>query len=137
MVGVVASFAYLSRDVKPSYGNFMAKPMTDIEVEFQKHINEHGRSFATKEEYYYRLGVFTQIYNQIQRHNAKFAEEMGFTMALNQFSDMTEAEFKKHLGYIPNNDYPEEVSDEEDELDTPVQASVDWVASGAVTPVKD
>lgn len=61
---------------------------------------------------------------------------MGFTMALNQFSDLTEAEFKMNLGYIPSSGSEIEVSDDT-EVDVQAPTSVDWRSSGAVTAVKN
>lgn len=57
-------------------------------------------------------------------------------MALNQFSDLTEAEFKMNLGYIPSSGSVNDVSDDT-EVDVNAPTSVDWRSSGAVTAVKD
>lgn len=65
IVGVVATFAYLNANIKPEGGHFLASPFNDIEVEFQNHLAKFGRNYGTKEEYYYRLGLFTQIYHTI------------------------------------------------------------------------
>ena len=117
----------------------MGEPFNEVEVEFQKHLAGFGRNYGTKEEYYYRLGIFTQNYHLIKTPNAKHVEEMGFTMGFNQFTDLTEAEFKMHLGYIPSGPRDEEFTDEEDivEETSVLASSVDWRSKGAVTAVKD
>jgi hypothetical protein len=45
--------------------------MHEAEQEFMKFISKHKRSYATKEEYYYRLGLFTSTYHKVQSHNTK------------------------------------------------------------------
>ena len=97
---------------------------------------KHGRSFATQEEFNYRFTLFVSNYNKVKTHNDKFVEDMGFEMEINKFSDLTEAEFKEHTGFIPvpkndDNEMPEGI-----EEDIP-NASIDWRNKGAVTPVKD
>lgn len=62
MVGVVTLFAYLSQGQSGDSTNFLKMPYNNIEEEFQKHLAKHGRNYGTKEEYYYRLGIFTTIY---------------------------------------------------------------------------
>merc|ERR1712230_336875 len=63
------------------------------------------------------------------------AEEHDFTVGINQFADMTRQEFKKTmLTYQADRkqDNPVKIFDESATPD-----SVDWVAKGAVTPVKN
>ena len=102
-------------------------PYNEIEAEFQHHMIRHGRNYGTKEEYYYRLGLFTAMYHKIKTHNEKFAEEMGFEMGFNRFSDMTEEEFKRHTGFIPVRDYPAEMEDGIEEDVPAVNGGVNWV----------
>jgi hypothetical protein len=60
-------------------------------------------------------------------------------MALNHFSDLSEAEFKQYLGYNPTLRHDNEERDLVLEADETVNApaSVDWKAAGAVTPIKN
>ena len=56
------------------------------------------RSYGTKEEFTYRLSVFSENYHKIMAHNMN-PKNSGFYMAVNKFTDMTAAEFKQRLGY--------------------------------------
>merc|ERR1712109_387139 len=77
-----------------------------------------------------RVGLFTDVHNWIENHNASGASWMA---GHNQFSDWSAAEYKSILGYVDDDSIEKEYTVfEETNVD-----SVDWVSSGAVTPVKD
>jgi xylem cysteine proteinase len=111
--------------------------MHEAEQHFMQFISKHKRSYATKEEYYYRLGLFTQMYQRIQTHNNKHVELHGFEMEVNHFSDLTEAEFKMRLGYQPSIRTEPRTESFGAEQSVEAPASVDWRTSGAVNAVKD
>ncbi|KAL2088805.1 hypothetical protein ACEWY4_015704 [Coilia grayii] len=103
------------------------------ELHFKTWMSEHGKTYKELPEYYHRLHIFTQNRRRILQHNAG---RHSFTMALNQFSDLTFAEFKKaFLLHEPQNcsattgTYRYQAG--------PYPDSVDWRARGNyVTPVK-
>ncbi|KAJ8417348.1 hypothetical protein AAFF_G00285750 [Aldrovandia affinis] len=73
---------------------------SEEEFEFKSWMAQHNRLYDL-EEYYHRLQVFTENKKRIDRHNAGSHK---FTMGLNQFSDMTFAEFRKtFLLTVPQN----------------------------------
>merc|ERR1711939_789336 len=81
-----------------------------------------------------RFLTFKDNVDFINSHNSR-AEEHGYTVGLNQFGDMNSAEFKKvMLTYKAEQKQqnPVKVFDT-----TNLADSVDWVAKGAVTPVKN
>merc|ERR1719326_265563 len=92
------------------------------------------KAYDTVEEHAARFSTFKDNVDFITSHNAR-SEEHGYTVGINQFADMSSAEFKKTmLTYRadlkkPN---PTPILDESNLAD-----SVDWVAKGAVIPVKN
>lgn len=85
-----------------------------------------------------RFQIFRANVDKIREHNAK---NLSYWLGVTQFADLTEEEFAaKHLG-----GYRPELHQENDVPRTPfprvvgevLEDSVDWVAKGGVTPVKD
>merc|ERR1712159_295258 len=92
------------------------------------------KAYATAEEHEARFLTFKDNVDFINSHNSR-ADEHGFTVGLNQFGDMNSAEFKKvMLTYKAEQKQqnPVKVFDT-----TNLADSVDWVAKGAVTPMKN
>ena len=98
-------------------------------------IANHQRSFGTKEEYEFRLNVFTKNYNDIIIHNAERAATVGYTKGVNGFTDLTPEEFNQRKG----GKYDPKIWENAKPLNTnsPVANSVDWRGAGAVTRVKN
>lgn len=92
----------------------------------------HGRSYSSTAELVYRRSIYAANVATIDAHNARNAS---WNMGVNQFSDLTGAEFKAGFtgGYKPSARGPVWVPPST--IDAPV--SVDWRTRGAVTPVKD
>jgi len=81
-----------------------------------------------------RFEIFKANVDIIDAHNAK---RLSYWFGMNEFSDLTSTEFfSTHLGYIPGKPFISSrtvpFANITDALD-----SIDWVAKGAVTPVKD
>jgi C1A family cysteine protease len=96
---------------------------------------DHGKSYAAELEQH-KFAVFKDNLDFITDHNKNHAEKLGYTVGINQFADLTRNEFKRSmLGYNalkkPTATNPV-LLDEANLAD-----SVDWVAKGAVTPVKN
>jgi hypothetical protein len=120
---VVAVSAFSEIQYQESFAQWMVK--------FEK-------SYAP-EEFFFRYENFKKAMDFVDQHNAG---NYTYTVALNQFSDLTSAEFKLiYLGYKPElrragvpqvpsiHDLPEP--------NTYPDGTVDWVAKGAVTGVKN
>jgi hypothetical protein len=109
-------------------------PISAVEQSFIQHMSFHGYSFATAEEYNFRLATFTATDEKINAANA--VEGITYTVAHNLFSALTDDEFNVRLGY----NGPQAFGD--DEAMTILQeeengAVVDWRLMGAVNEVKN
>jgi len=102
------------------------------EKNFMTHMAEFGLSFATKEEYEFRLGIYTLKDAEIIRINADPANT--FTVGHNKFSTWTDAEYKRLLGYKG----PQTINNTKPVFDgEPVSNGIDWRTKGAVNGIKD
>lgn len=125
--GAGASYYYSGNQASQDSGLISA-----AEMEFFKFIASHGKTYGTKAEYNFRLGVFAEKLAFIEEHNSR--NDATSTVGLNFFADWTQEEMKSMLGY------KQELKTENnvkvfDESDLP--ANVNWVDLGGVTPVKD
>ena len=76
---------------------FGAVSAIDVEQAFVDYLTKYGKSYATKEEYLFRLGRFTRKMALIEEFNAKDGDH--HHVGLNHMSDWTEYEYKRLLGY--------------------------------------
>ena len=95
---------------------------------------EFGKTYDTVEGDASALEAYIQNDHIIEEHNAK---KLSYTLGHNAFSDMTWEEFSAtHMGYL--NRAPKNVERGLVETNTTaLPDAVDWVAKGAVTPVKN
>jgi len=99
---------------------------------FFQFVKDYNKQYPT-EEVFDRFNVFKANLDLITAHNNG---STGWKMGINQFADLTPAEFKAYLGLKPrDNSYIRSVNVEV-LADSPVN-DIDWVSKGAVTPVKD
>jgi C1A family cysteine protease len=102
-----------------------------MERHYLNYLAEHGKSYATKEEYLFRLAEFTRKMKIVESHNAKNTDDA--TVAVNHMSDWTDDEYKAILGYKGKKARNTTVFEGSNDI----PASVNWVEQGAVTPVKN
>jgi C1A family cysteine protease len=102
-----------------------------VETDFSSWLANYAKSYATDEEYEYRLSVFSANADLVKQLNDQ-SEDARF--ALNKFADLTSDEFKSYyLGYV-------HFGRASPQLDIPNVAapdSFDWISKGKVTAVKD
>jgi len=114
-----------------------AAPLTEDQYQFlfSRFVDQYEKNYEVS-EFFHRYNVFKYNLNFVLAHNAK--GDASYTVAMNQFGDLTSKEFAdKFLKLQPA----------QDQFDAPVvdfnnsfgvQAdSIDWRAKGAVTPVKN
>merc|ERR1712139_284367 len=82
-----------------------------------------------------KFKVFKDNLNFIVDHNKNHAERLGYTVGINEFADMTNAEFKRTMTGYNAMMKPQLETVVLDETTAP--ASVDWTTKNAVTPVKN
>merc|ERR1711998_184935 len=101
---------------------------------FEQFKLDHNKSYADH-EVQQKFAVFKDNVDFIYDHNQNHASELGYTVGINQFADMTNAEFARTMtGY----NALQKPKFEETVLDTTNLAdSVDWTTKNAVTPVKN
>lgn len=108
-----------------------AELMNENEYKFMNFVTEHGKSYATVEEYNFRFNIFNQNLKFIEEFNSK--PNQTSTMGLNHLADKTPSEIKMMLGYKA----PEGINMTAAEFEETLEDAVDWRTKGAVTPVKD
>ena len=74
---------------------FLSEQLEADEAAFLKYLTEFGKSYATKEEYKFRLAEFKKSLKHIAEHDEVAT---GHSVGVNHFSDWTHEEYKKMLG---------------------------------------
>jgi C1A family cysteine protease len=102
---------------------------------FTKWVQQYDKQYKT-EEFFSKFGNFKQNLAKIMEHNAS---KKGYTMAMNEYGDMTADEFKAmYTGYKGASNAFLKSMNAPDNTNAPAAASaVDWRTKGAVTPVKN
>merc|ERR1712222_70916 len=133
-IAALAALGLVAVNYSSSEGSqlFLSERITEEEMMYMKYVTEWGKSYGTKAEFEFRMEAFKKTLNKIALHNSDNSHKS--TVGHNQFSDWTEAEYKRLLGYKGR-----QTNNEEAEiLDTSNLAdSMDWRSRGAVTPVKN
>jgi cathepsin L len=116
----------------------IALPLCLLAVSLQDSFNSwaavHGKDYKSKYEYNYRMAVYKSNLDFIESHNR---QNLGFTVAMNQFGDLTLEEFSQlYLGMKvdASNLIQKNVHSDPDFIG---DDTVDWRAKGAVTAVKN
>jgi C1A family cysteine protease len=100
VVGTIAAVALFNGQAPSS--TFLKQSVesgSEVEMAFHRFLGQYGQNIGTKEEYAMRFQIFSQNYHKIMHHNMMQAETKGYTMAMNKFGAMTDAEYKRMLGF--------------------------------------
>merc|ERR1719197_1730169 len=107
----------------------------EYESLWQQFVSDHSKTYKPH-EVMGKFAVFKDNVNFIHDHNKNHAERLGYTVGVNQFADMTNAEFKRTMTGL--NALQEKKQENVVFLDeSTAPASVDWTTKNAVTPVKN
>merc|ERR1719182_625648 len=122
-IAALAALGLVAVNYSSSEGSqlFLSERITEEEMMYMKYVTEWGKSYGTKAEFEFRMEAFKKTLNKIALHNSDNSHKS--TVGHNQFSDWTEAEYKRLLGYKGK-----QTNNEEAEiLDTSNLAdSMDW-----------
>ena len=100
---------------------------------FEQFKGDFGKRYSREGEEAYRKNIFLRNLIKIQEHNANPANT--YTMGVNQFADLTQAEFEAiYLTLqVPKRTY----KTVEPQITASNGGDIDWQAEGVVTPVKN
>jgi hypothetical protein len=110
-----------------------ASPLNHASM-FEEFVVTHGRKYPSEEMKDHRFGIFKENMKFIEETNAK---QLSYKLGITAFADLTFEEFRAQYvgGFVPM------PTDNATKFEKPVgfveEDSVDWVAKGAVTPVKN
>jgi hypothetical protein len=106
--------------------------LEDSQQAFFQFVKDYKKQYPI-EEFFDRFNIFKSNLALIEEHNNGSS---GWKMGVNQFADLTPAEFKQYMGLRPrDNGFIR--SKNEVSIVSNVINDIDWEKSGAVTPVKD
>jgi C1A family cysteine protease len=102
---------------------------------FVNWMTKFGKTYAP-EEFFYRYNTFKSNFDFVEKHNAG---NHTWEVELNKFADLSSGEFKNiYLGYKPElSRSARHISLNDVQVGAYPSGSLDWVAKGAVTGVKD
>ena len=133
-LGATAALAVIALNYQAPEGTqLFANPeiLTAEDYKFMNYVSTFGKRYGTKAEFEFRSNIFKNNLKQIEEWNAA---DNTHTLGINEFTDKTETEMKKMLGYKKDNFAQKRVKVLDD---SNLADSVDWTTKGAVTPVKN
>jgi C1A family cysteine protease len=104
----------------------------DYQNAFQSFVSQYKKAYTT-EQFFERYTIFKDNLDYI---NARNAENLTYTLGVNEFSDMTNNEFRTTLMGRVSTRTPFDAEPEMPVMSAPGN-DVDWRSKGAVTPVKN
>ena len=135
-LGAAATLAIIALNYQAPAGTqlFQSEILTAEDYEFIKFVAEYGKTYGTRSEFEFRNVQFKQNLAKIIEHNSENGQTS--SVGINQFTDMTDEEFKKMNGFRPE---LKKKSDQDIELldISNLPKEVNWKDKGAVGPVKN
>ncbi|XP_052817751.1 procathepsin L-like [Mya arenaria] len=109
--------------------------VNDDSDSFLEYLKTYGKSYTTANEFNKRFSIWQETVSRVERHNADASKGLhSYTMAVNQFSDMTYEEYRANMfGFKSDPDHVRNTLYQSSLSELP--AAVDWKAKGYVTEV--
>lgn len=118
--------------VLAAFALFQRQPTSEA-YSFEQFKNDYKKSYLREGEEAYRKTIFLRNLVKIAEHNANPANT--HQLGVNQFADLTDAEFKAlYLTLAPPKKTVEIINEQ---TTTPLVGDVDWVSQGKVSAVKN
>lgn len=116
-----------------------AAPLTTSQYEFlfTRYVEQYNKQYEV-EQFFAKYNTFKSNLDYILEHNSK--NDVSFTLAMNEFGDMTSEEFAEKMLGFKNVEAPFARSlNTVDTVDASIGAddAFDWRSQGGVTPVKN
>jgi len=104
----------------------------DYQQQFTDFVGQFNKAY-TADAFFFRYGIFKSNLDMIREHNSK---GLSWTLGVNQFADMTAAEFEGFVGQFPQ---PPTTSTAVPQrlVDAAVPTALEWGDKGAVAAIKD
>jgi len=114
----------------------IVKKQSPTEEAFESFMQKFGRVYRSEVERLERFAIFVENLAKIEASNI---QGHSYTLAVNQFADMTAQEFTaQHTGLVGSNPFTSlPFLGTHKYSGAPLADSVDWTTKGAVTPVKN
>jgi len=107
-----------------------------LDSEWETFKIAHNKQFGSIQEHDARRAIFAENLRLINRHNAEYEAGLHtFTVGVNEYADMTTAEFVREFNGLHVSPYETKHRHQHNGAEMP--AEVDWRTKGYVTPVKN
>lgn len=109
----------------------------ELDLHFTNFSNQFNKNYMDEDEYNFRKGIFNKNLQIINEHNAK---GLSWELGINEFTDWTDEEYKKMLGF-KSIAHTEQVSNPEDPIPTNckklTKETIDYRNTERVGPVQN
>lgn len=129
-------WAWLLKQSVPLHRQEFVGDLDDMLGTFKEWAIRHEKQYMIRDTPHH-FGVFKSNHDHVRHHNSR--KEVSYTLSVNQFADLSNAEFRA-LGYVSPKGYKRARQPNYGSFRTPwggLPERVDWREKGAVTPVKN